>query len=508
MDLILIHPPVSRPCEPPAGLAKLAGALEGHGIEFLLVDANLEGLLEILGRPGERAPADTWTRRALSRRRENRSLLTNPETYGSMGRYTRAVTELNRALDMAAAPYRTRLSLHNFQQDSLSPVKSGDLVRSAEQPEKNVFHPYFEKRLTSLLELHAPRFLGFSVNYLSQALTAFAMIGLARRLDPGLRIIFGGGLVTSWMRRPGRKPSFPGLVDELVDGPGEEKLLAIIGSRFSGEDALPCYGPFRDYPYLSPARVLPFSASFGCYWGRCSFCPEKAEGNRYAGRTADDVLSSLRVLAGRYEPGLIHLCDNALSPSLLKTLAGEETGVPWYGFSRFIPQLADPGFCRGLKRSGCVMLKLGLESGDQQVLDGLGKGIRLEEAVKALRALSGAGIGTYVYLLFGTPAEDQAAAERTLDFIEENQRLIDFLNISIFNLPRDCVESSGLETYAFSEGDLSLYQGFVHPRAWNRNRVRQFLDKQFKRNPAVAGIVRRDPPVFTSNHAPFFTMKR
>jgi hypothetical protein len=484
------------------------GALKGHGIACLSVDANLEGLLEILNRPSDQGRKDTWTRRALSRRSENLSLLMNPETYGSMGRYTRAVADLNRVLDMKAAPFRTRLSLHNFQQEGLSPVKSGDLVRSAEQPEENVFHTYFEKKLTTLLEQHTPRFMGFSVNYLSQALTAFAMIGLVKRLDPGLRVILGGGLITSWMRRPGRPPAFPGLVDELVDGPGEERLLDILGSKLSGEDPLPCYDPFRDLAYLSPARVLPFSASTGCYWGRCSFCPEKAEGNRYTCRLARSVPSSLQTLAGRYGPGLIHLCDNALSPALLKALADSETGIPWYGFSRFIPQLADPGFCRALKRSGCIMLKLGLESGDQKVLDDLGKGITVEEAGKALQALSEAGIGTYVYLLFGTPAEDEAAAGRTLGFTAENHEFIDFLNISIFNLPRDCNGSSGLRTYDFSKGDLSLYQGFIHPKAWDRNRVRQFLDKQFKRHPAVAEIVRRDPPVFTSNHAPFFIMKR
>lgn len=499
---------MTRPCEPPAGLAKLAGALRDHGIECLFVDANLEGLLDILDRHEHPSRKDTWTRRALSRRQENLSLLKDPETYGSIGRYTRAVTDLNRVLDTKAEPYQTRLSLHNFHQDGLSPVKSSDLARAADQPESNVFYPYFETRMGALLERYAPRFLGFSVNYLSQALTTFAMIGLARRLNPGLCIILGGGLVTSWMKRPGRRLAFPGLVDELVDGPGEERLLAILGSTFSGEEPLPNYDPFREYPYLSPARVLPFSASTGCYWGKCSFCPEKAEGNRYAGRPAQDVLSSLRVLSGQYEPGLIHLCDNALSPALLKTLAGAETGMPWYGFSRFIPQLADPGFCRGLKRSGCVMVKLGLESGDQKVLDDLRKGIRVEEAGKTLRALSGAGIGTYVYLLFGTPAEDLEAAQRTLDFTAENHEFIDFLNLSIFNLPRECEEASALRTYEFSEGDLSLYQGFTHPKGWDRNRVRQFLDKQFKRHPAVAEIVRRDPPVFTSNHAPFFVMKR
>jgi hypothetical protein len=35
-------------------------------------------------------------------------------------------------------------------------------------------------------------------------------------------------------------------------------------------------------------------------------------------------------------------------------------------------------------------------------------------------------------------------------------------------------------------------------------RVRRFLDREWKRHPLIAPILRRDPPIFTSNHAPFF----
>ena len=113
---------------------------------------------------------------------------------------------------------------------------------------------------------------------------------------------------------------------------------------------------------------------------------------------------------------MIHLLDNALSPVLLKALAADPPGAPWYGFARVTPHLTDPQFCRQLKESGCVMLKLGLESGDQAVLDALKKGVELETVAAALKNLKEAGIATYVYLLFGTPAETPEAARRTLSF--------------------------------------------------------------------------------------------
>jgi radical SAM superfamily enzyme YgiQ (UPF0313 family) len=201
---------------------------------------------------------------------------------------------------------------------------------------------------------------------------------------------------------------------------------------------------------------------------------------------------------------LVHFLDNAMSPSLLKSLCKHPLPVPWYGFVRVSKDLAEPDFCRALSRSGCVMLKLGIESGSQAVLDGEGKGIETEIAERALRCLKQAGIMTYVYLLFGTLSETETEARKTLDFSVGNSPFIDFLNCALFNLPISSEPFTRLRTYEHYEGDLSLYAGFEHPNGWNRPLVRHFLDRDFKRHPAIARILNREPPIFTSNHAPFF----
>lgn len=60
--MLLIYPPAAKPCEPPAGIPLLAGALRGNGLPCTLLDANLEGMLFLLGSTAE--PDDTWGRRA------------------------------------------------------------------------------------------------------------------------------------------------------------------------------------------------------------------------------------------------------------------------------------------------------------------------------------------------------------------------------------------------------------------------------------------------------------
>ena len=102
----------------------------------------------------------------------------------------------------------------------------------------------------------------------------------------------------------------------------------------------------------------------------------------------------------------------------------------------------------------------------------------------------------------GTPGGD--AAIRTRDFVASRADRIGFINVALFNLPVASAEVPRLETRAFYEGDLSLYRAFVHPGGWNRDAVRAFLAEEFNADPAIKTILARTPPVFTSNHAPFF----
>lgn len=502
--MLLIFPPVARPCEPPAGIARLSGALRTNGVSCTLLDANLEGLLWLLGKPAE--AGDTWTRRAEMGRSSHLAALRQAAIYSSPARYIRAVSDLNRLLNVAGQGSGVTVGLADVQDLHRSPVRSADLIRSADDYSQNLFFPWFSRRLPELLAGVCT--VGFSLNYLSQALTTFAMIGFIRKQFPALSIILGGGLVTSWMKRPGWVNPFGGLVDDMVAGAGESALLAMTGrgdvrAGFSRPD----YSGLPLKSYLSPGLILPYSAAAGCYWNRCSFCPEPAEGNRYLPIPAHQAVVDLHALTTTYKPTLIHILDNAISPALLAALVVSPPGAPWYGFVRFSPELVDPEYCRGLQQSGCVMLKLGLESGDQGVLDRLSKGIELGMVSIILKNLKDVGIEVYLYLLFGTPAETEQEARRTLEFVVRHCEFIGFLNLAIFNMPACSDDAAEYSTGPFYDGDLSLYTGFRHPRGWDRKQVRRFLEREFKREPSVAKILRRDPPFFTSNHAPFFCEK-
>ncbi len=502
-EILLIYPPVAKPAEAPAGIAKLAGSLRGHGVDCVAVDLNLEGLNYILRQSC--TANDTWSLRALRHVEKNRAALSDKKTYTNFDRYKRAVADLNRVVEVVGREHNLELSLANYNDKQLSPLRSQDLLQAAAEPQENIYYPFFSKRLTKLIEENTPSFIGFSLSYLSQALCTFAMIGFCRRHFPELTIVIGGGLITSWASRPDWHNPFAGLIDHLIAGPGVEKLLVLLRKNPEGDESFaPDYSDFLEHEYLAPGRILPYAASSGCYWNRCSFCPEKAEGNRYKQIKPETVRRELEHLLSESRYDLIHFLDNAMSPVLLRALARTPLPIVWYGFTRIEDDLLEPDFCMALRRAGCVMLKLGIESGVDEVLQALDKGITLNKTALVLANLRRAGIATYIYLLFGTPAETLHEARQTLEFTVAHHHEITFLNLAIFNLPLYSSESSGLEVRDFYAGDLSLYGNFVHPRGWQRQDVRRFLDQEFKRHPKISPIIKCDPPIFTSNHAPFF----
>jgi hypothetical protein len=502
--MLLIYPPSARCTEPPLGIARLAAFLRSAGHEAECMDLCQEGIEYLLRL--EVKPEGNRDQGSIKRRERAAENLRDSATYGNPSRYVRAVDDVGRALKLASGNRGAEASLADYRDERRSPLRRADLLDSAATFEKNVFFPLFERRLAPAVNAIGDGWAGISICYLSQALCAFAIIGCIKSIRPDMRIVAGGGLVTSWMASGllGPEEKCGGLVDAMIAGPGEDplaRLLGIKGVHITDPLYLEDLSALR---YFAPTRVIPYNFSSGCPWKRCSFCPEKAENMPYSGLPAEEAVARISRLGQRYDPGLYHFTDSEISPIYLDALAAHPPSAPWYGFARFSSRLLDLGFCRALSASGCVMLQLGLESGDQSVLDRTGKGTKVDEISAILDNLADAGIGTYVYVLFGTPEEDRDAAMRTRDFVASRADEISFLNIAVFNLPATSIESEKLVTRNFFEGDLSLYREFSHPAGWDRAAVRRFLAEDFEAIPEIRSIVMRTPPVFSSNHAPFF----
>lgn len=505
MSILLVYPPAAKICEPPAGIARLAGSLRDKDINCITCDLNLECMLDLF--TVQDSAQDTWSRRAYKNRVHHLEELRAIDIYRQPDRYRRAVKDLNRVAANFGRTADVELSLANFTDPNSSPLKSSDLLKAADQYDKNPFFSSFSERLERLIREYSFEFIGISFSYLSQALTGFALLGYINQFHPAIKTIAGGGVITSWMSNPNWQNRFSAYIDHLVKGPGEHALLELMGSSPNQLPGRPDYTAVDFGRYLAPGPVLPYAASDGCYWKKCTFCPDHAENSCFSQNSPERVVNEISTLTSLHQPLLLHFLDNAMSPALMSTLVHNPPGVSWYGFSRFERDLETLEFCHALKKSGCVMLKLGLESGSQKVLDQMNKGINLNRAARILVNLRKAGIATYIYLLFGTPYETEKEARLTMDFVSGHHQAITFLNLAIFNMPV-CSSEAHDVLDRFSDGDLSLYCNFDHPDGWDRRSVRLFLQSHFRKNPRISTIIQRDPPFFTSNHAPFFCMEQ
>jgi len=528
MDVLLLHPPAVKPAEPPLGVAVLLAHLRERGFAAAALDANLSAYLHLLdpGRLSEAAGSapSTAVHRALRHRASSLDLLRSPAALASFPRYATAVRHLNTALAVwGRVGGNEHLTLGDYDRSDLSPFAPDDLERLAAGGAESLFTRYFEDVLLPQVEALRPRLISLSINYRHQVLPAFEIAGLLRR-KLGVPVVGGGGIFTSWRQALCRLDLRFSCFSRIVFGPGEGPLTAIAAGQapageyfLEGESEIgfrPDYSFARFADYLSPVPVLPLSASRGCYWQRCLFCPEAAAPTHpYAGLEPAPFLDLLADSALRHGVRHFHFTDNALPVPVLRRLAagGAPAGISWHGFVRFEKALLDPELATGLAASGCAMLQLGLESGSQRVLDRLKKGTQLGQVAAILSNLKMAGIASYVYVMLGTPGENGEDAELTLRFLEEHAEGIGFLNLAIMNLPREsdlladpAAGIAGSELLGEDE-PLGLYRSFAPDAgSWGRREARRFLERRLLASPAIRRILQRTPPLFTSNHAFLF----
>jgi len=76
----------------------------------------------------------------------------------------------------------------------------------------------------------------------------------------------------------------------------------------------------------------------------------------------------------------------------------------------------DPAFVARLRRSGCWMLALGVESESDDLRRDMLKKLEREKIVSALRNMRAAGIKSFAFFIYGYPGDTRRSMERTTRF--------------------------------------------------------------------------------------------
>ncbi|HUT25301.1 MAG TPA: radical SAM protein [Sumerlaeia bacterium] len=246
--------------------------------------------------------------------------------------------------------------------------------------------------------------------------------------------------------------------DSRTPSAGAVRRNAGLG-LISDLDSLPL--PARDLLdnalYRSPETGNPLTviqASRGCP-ARCIFCPAgRLSGHRFRARSPEGIVREIRQCVERF--GIREFLFNGDTFTLDKRWVIElceriiESGleIRWGCNSRV--DSMDRQRAEALRKAGCWVVALGVETGDAELLRRMKKGATLAQAEKAVAVCKEAGLVTHAFFVIGMPWETAESLERTLAFARKLDT--DFFDINIaYPLP-------GAELYdiARAEGLLEL----------------------------------------------------
>jgi anaerobic magnesium-protoporphyrin IX monomethyl ester cyclase len=164
-------------------------------------------------------------------------------------------------------------------------------------------------------------------------------------------------------------------------------------------------------------RSTPIMTSWGCPFA-CSFCSVTAMfGRKYRFRSAESVVAEIE----QKRPKHIFFYDDNFAADvkrlkvLLRLMIARGLVVPWQAQVR-TDVARDPELLELMKRSGCDVVGLGLESVDQATLDSLHKSQTVADIVCAIEALHRHGIKVHGMFVLGADTDGPLAARDTVDF--------------------------------------------------------------------------------------------
>ncbi len=173
------------------------------------------------------------------------------------------------------------------------------------------------------------------------------------------------------------------------------------------------------YPYVTVigGRGCPYQCTF-CQW------PQLIIGHKYRFRSARNIVDEIEhdiKLFPKLKHGEFFFEDDTFTVNKERAyLICEEINkrglkITWSVNAR--PDIYDLDLFKKMKRSGCRELLVGFESGVQQILDNVKKGVKVEQSKEFVRLAKQAKISVHGCFVMGLPGETKETAQKTIDFI-------------------------------------------------------------------------------------------
>lgn len=175
--------------------------------------------------------------------------------------------------------------------------------------------------------------------------------------------------------------------------------------------------------YLSPHQVFSIYSALGCSYGACTFCGSNRDNADYVPRQIAVMLDEMQSLKHRYGIVRFNICDNNFDPTRAQYFCDEleqrQESVFWQCTSRVYNTL-ETSLLRRMRRNGCVLMNVGLESANDRILRLMRKGYTVAHAEQMMLEMENAGMPLHTYVICGFPTETQEESENTIAFLKKH----------------------------------------------------------------------------------------
>ncbi len=211
-------------------------------------------------------------------------------------------------------------------------------------------------------------------------------------------------------------------------------------------------------------KCLPVISSRGCPF-HCVYCFKGVFGDKIRMRSAANVVEEIMFFKNKYDIGAVLFCDDLFTVKRKRVeefchlLLEKKMDIIWRCLGR--ADQVDYDLLSLMKKAGCRSIALGIESGNQEVLDKVGKRISLKRVAEAIQACRRVGIVSKGYYIIGLPWDTHKTVQDTINFAKKNRT-----TQSQFTLP---LAYPGTELWDIGKQKGLPVEDYVETFSWDKN---------------------------------------
>ena len=309
----------------------------------------------------------------------------------------------------------------------------------------DVNHPLWNEIISEIKDYN-PDLVGFTINFTLTAKIVERLADLLKEWKPDLKIVVGGPTVTLLPEIMLRHESY----DFAIRGEGEYTLLELVrradistiaGLSYKKDNIMVYHNPDREL--IKDLDRLPFpdiklqlkhiqnpednygviACTRGCCF-HCTFCSSPTlwrKKVRY--RSVNNVIEEIKLRYYNYGVKKYYFSDDNFNlnkkytVNLCKKIIEDNLDIEWICEAQL--KTFDREVLDAMKTAGCKRVKLGIESGNDRILNMMQKGVTKERIRNVVRLIKEVGIDITAYFLIGMPTETREEMLETYRFAEE-----------------------------------------------------------------------------------------